>query len=110
MIFVTGATGHTGRAVVCKLASPGHDVVAMVRDVQAARRGARHLGSPGALRTMRMPLQAKRQVPRSLLPAGQGLAAPISPDEVATAIVAIASQPTRLRLPLRRELDPLITS
>jgi nucleoside-diphosphate-sugar epimerase len=38
MILVTGATGHVGRAVVCRLASLGHDVVAMVRDVQAARR------------------------------------------------------------------------
>jgi NAD(P)H dehydrogenase (quinone) len=36
MILVTGATGHVGRAVVCRLASLGHDVVAMVRDVQAA--------------------------------------------------------------------------
>ena len=38
MILVTGATGHVGRAVVCRLASLGHDVVAMVRDVQAAMR------------------------------------------------------------------------
>jgi NAD(P)H dehydrogenase (quinone) len=37
MILVTGATGHVGRAVVCRLASLGHDV-AMVRDVQAASR------------------------------------------------------------------------
>src|SRR6266446_6380254 len=37
MILVTGATGHVG-AVVSKLASLGHDVVAMVRDVQAASR------------------------------------------------------------------------
>ena len=39
MIPVTGATGHVARAVVCRLASLGHDVVAMVRDVQAASRG-----------------------------------------------------------------------
>ena len=38
MILVTGATGHLGRAVVSRLASLGHDVVAMVRDVQAASR------------------------------------------------------------------------
>ncbi len=38
MILVTGATGHVGRTVVCRLASLGHDVVAMVRDVQAASR------------------------------------------------------------------------
>jgi NAD(P)H dehydrogenase (quinone) len=38
MILVTGATDHVGRAVVARLASLGHDVVAMVRDVQAARR------------------------------------------------------------------------
>jgi len=37
MILVTGATGHVG-AVVSRLASLGHDVVAMVRDVQAASR------------------------------------------------------------------------
>ena len=37
MILVTGATGHVGRAVVSRLASLGHDVVAMVRDVQAAQ-------------------------------------------------------------------------
>ena len=36
MILVTGATGLVGRAVVCRLASLGHDVVAMVRDAQAA--------------------------------------------------------------------------
>jgi len=35
MILVTGATGHVG-AVVSRLASLGHDVAAMVRDVQAA--------------------------------------------------------------------------
>ena len=39
MIPVTGATGHVERAVVCRLASLGHDMVAMVRDVQAASRG-----------------------------------------------------------------------
>ena len=39
MILVTGATGHVGRAVVCRLASLGHDVVAMVRDAQSASRG-----------------------------------------------------------------------
>jgi NAD(P)H dehydrogenase (quinone) len=38
MILVTGATGHVGRAVVRRLASLGHDVVAMVRDVRAASR------------------------------------------------------------------------
>lgn len=38
MILVTGATGHVGRAVVSSLASLGHEVVAMVRDVQAASR------------------------------------------------------------------------
>jgi len=38
MILVTEATGHVGRAVVCRLTSLGHDVVAMVRDVQAASR------------------------------------------------------------------------
>src|SRR5882762_401584 len=38
MILVTGATSHAGRAAVCRLASLGHDVVAMVRDVQAASR------------------------------------------------------------------------
>jgi NAD(P)H dehydrogenase (quinone) len=36
MLLVAGATGHVERAVVCRLASLGHDVVAMVRDVQAA--------------------------------------------------------------------------
>lgn len=35
-ILVTGATGHVGRAVVGRLASLGHDVVAMVRDRQTA--------------------------------------------------------------------------
>ena len=39
MVPVTGATGHVERAVVCRLASLGHDMVAMVRDVQAASRG-----------------------------------------------------------------------
>ena len=38
MILVTGATGHVGRAVICRLASLGRDVVAMVRDVQTASR------------------------------------------------------------------------
>jgi NAD(P)-dependent dehydrogenase (short-subunit alcohol dehydrogenase family) len=38
MILVTGATGHVGRAVVCRLASLGHNVAAMVRDIQAASR------------------------------------------------------------------------
>jgi NAD(P)H dehydrogenase (quinone) len=38
MMLVAGATGHVGRAVVSSLASLGHEVVAMVRDVQAASR------------------------------------------------------------------------
>ena len=42
MILVTGATGQCRARrrlqVVCRLASLGHDVVAMVRDVQAASR------------------------------------------------------------------------
>jgi nucleoside-diphosphate-sugar epimerase len=50
MILVTGATGHAGRAVACRLASLGHDVVAMVRAA-----GACHLESCRASRTMRMP-------------------------------------------------------
>jgi NAD(P)H dehydrogenase (quinone) len=37
MILVTGATGQCARRR-CRLASLGHDVVAMVRDVQAASR------------------------------------------------------------------------
>jgi NAD(P)H dehydrogenase (quinone) len=38
MILVTGATGHVGRAVVGRLASSGHEVAALVRDVQAAEK------------------------------------------------------------------------
>jgi NAD(P)H dehydrogenase (quinone) len=38
MILVTGVAGHVARAVVSRLASLGHDVVAMARDVQAASR------------------------------------------------------------------------
>jgi uncharacterized protein YbjT (DUF2867 family) len=38
MVLVTGATGRGGRAVVSRLTPLGHDVVAMVRDVQAASR------------------------------------------------------------------------
>ena len=36
MILVTGATGHVGGAVLGRLVSLGHDVVAMVRDRQTA--------------------------------------------------------------------------
>jgi len=38
MILVTGSHRPCRRAVVCRLASLGHDVVAMVRDVQASSR------------------------------------------------------------------------
>jgi uncharacterized protein YbjT (DUF2867 family) len=38
MILVTGAPGHVGRAAVCRLASLGHHVVAMVQEVQDASR------------------------------------------------------------------------
>ncbi|TPN79332.1 NAD-dependent epimerase/dehydratase family protein [Mesorhizobium sp. CU2] len=38
MILVTGATGHIGRSVVCRLAARGREVVAMVRNIDAARR------------------------------------------------------------------------
>ena len=37
MILITGAICHAGLAVARRLASLGHDVVAMVRDIQAAR-------------------------------------------------------------------------
>jgi NAD(P)H dehydrogenase (quinone) len=47
MILVTGATGHVGGAVVGRLVSLGHDVVAMVRDRQTA---AEHLPPGTALR------------------------------------------------------------
>jgi len=54
MILVTADTGHVGRAVVSRLASLGHDAVAMVRVVHAASRRL-PLESPCASRTMRMP-------------------------------------------------------
>jgi NAD(P)H dehydrogenase (quinone) len=41
MILVTGGTGYVGRAVACKLASLGHEVAAMVRDVELASRRLR---------------------------------------------------------------------
>lgn len=47
MILVTGATGHVGGAVVGRLVSLGHDVVAMVRDPRTA---AEHLPPGIALR------------------------------------------------------------
>lgn len=47
MILVTGATGHVGGAVVGRLLSLGHDVVAMVRDRRTA---AEHLPPRLALR------------------------------------------------------------
>jgi nucleoside-diphosphate-sugar epimerase len=49
MILVTGATGHVGRDVVCRLASLSHDVVAMVR-TSKPQAGGCHLESPCALR------------------------------------------------------------
>jgi NAD(P)H dehydrogenase (quinone) len=39
MILVAGATGHVGRAVVCRSASLGRDAIAMGREAQAASRG-----------------------------------------------------------------------
>lgn len=47
MILATGVTGHVGHAVISRLAPLGHDVVAMVGDVQAA---SRRLPSRSALR------------------------------------------------------------
>jgi NAD(P)H dehydrogenase (quinone) len=38
MILVTGASGHVGNAVVSRLASLGHEVAALVRNPEAARR------------------------------------------------------------------------
>ena len=49
MILVTGATGHVGAPSVRRSASLGHDVVAIVRGVRAARR---RLPSGSALRVL----------------------------------------------------------
>ena len=55
MIPVTGATGHVERAVVCRLASLGHDMVAMVRTCKPQAEAC-HLESLCSLRTTRMPV------------------------------------------------------
>ena len=81
MILVKGATGHVGRAVVCRLAS--HDVVAMVRDVQAA---SRRLPSGIALRV------ADYEDPSALKRALAGIDVLISSDGNASAVISLFEQ------------------
>ena len=45
-IFLTGATGYIGGAVLDALVKAGHDVTALVRDKEKARRVARRGGHP----------------------------------------------------------------
>ena len=86
MILVTGATGHVGRAVVCRLAS--HDVVAMVRDVQAA---SKRLPSGIALRV------ADYEDAPALKRALAGIDVLISSDGDASAVISFFAQRPGLR-------------
>ena len=45
-IFLTGATGYIGSAVLDALVRAGHDVTALVRDNEKARRVAKRGGHP----------------------------------------------------------------
>src|SRR5215831_6989875 len=45
-IFLTGATGYVGGAVLDALVKTGHDVTALVRDKEKARRVAKRGGHP----------------------------------------------------------------
>src|SRR5262249_30713563 len=45
-IFLTGATGYIGAAVLDALVRAGHDVTALVRDGEKARRVAKRGGHP----------------------------------------------------------------
>ena len=85
MIRVKGTTGHVGRAVVCRLASLGHDVVAMVRDVQAA---SKRLPSGIALRA------ADYEDASTLKNALAGIdnMVPISSDGDASAVISFFEQ------------------
>src|SRR5256885_10439916 len=46
-IFLTGATGYIGAAVLDALVRGGHDVTALVRNNEKARRGAQRGAHPG---------------------------------------------------------------
>jgi NAD(P)H dehydrogenase (quinone) len=76
MILVTGATGHVGRAVVCRLASLDHDVVAMIRVVQAASTAC----------------GATRMDASALKRALAGIDVPISSDGGASAVISFFEQ------------------
>src|SRR6266508_2450736 len=103
MILVTGASGHVGRAVVCRLVSLGHDVVAMVADVQAASRRlpsgialrVADYGDPSALKGLKqleifplLPLRHFGLVARDLgLLDAQVIVDEASPEAVGEAVV-----------------------
>jgi hypothetical protein len=71
-----------GRAVVCRLASLGHDVVAMVRDVQAA----------------------SRRLPSGIAPRvadyedASALRRALAGEDVAAAVAAVAAKPNKSRI------------
>lgn len=88
MILVTGATSHVGRAVIARLASLGNDVVAMVRDVQAA---SRRLPSGTALRAA--DYEDASALKRAL--AGVDGMVPISSDGNASAVMRHYAKPRR---------------
>ena len=91
------------RAVVCRLASLGHDVVAMVRDVPRRKQA---LPSGIALRVADYEdASALKSVPSQtsgelVLPTGHDRFAPISRDDVAAAVAAVAAKPNNLPYPV----------
>jgi len=94
-IFVTGATGYIGSAIVCELLGVGHEIVGLARsDASAAAGGVIHTGFNTIAETTHM-VPSSHTDPRAVEAIGAARNGTGKP--LAVILVSLARTPGRLR-------------